>query len=165
MRILIVCTSAQVFGVEVITLKLLEGLKIAGHELLAVTSTWTDGEFSRRLDVVGVPEMRLPFGFFSKRLTVQAVRWTAAFVSRMPMLWLKWLRTVRAFNPDVIVLTSTRQVLPILPLLGKTPAVLVEHANLHETPTRRAMPRASRTLPSIVVQRLTTSMRPSARTV
>lgn len=139
MRILTVCTSAQVYGAEVITLKLLQGLKRAGHEQLAITSVWTDGEFSRRLATVGITELRLPFGFFSRRLTAQALRWTATFLTRVPELWLRWRRAVQSFNPDVIVLTSTRLALPILPFLGDVPAILVEHANLTETSVRRMM--------------------------
>ena len=60
MRILTVCTSTNVFGAEIITLKMLEGFARAGHEQLAVTSTWTDGEFNRRLTKIAVPERRLP---------------------------------------------------------------------------------------------------------
>jgi glycosyltransferase involved in cell wall biosynthesis len=151
MRILTVCTSTNVFGAEAITLKMLEGFKKRGHQQLAVTSIWTDGEFTRRLANIGISEVRLSFGFFSKRMTLQSIRWTAKFASRIPWLWIRWRRTVRTFNPDVIVFTSTRLALPVLPLLDVTPAFLVEHANLTETAIRRRMHKAfSRKLRAIV---------------
>ena len=36
---------------------MLEGLKRAGHHLLAITSTWTDEQFNRRLAMLAVPEI------------------------------------------------------------------------------------------------------------
>lgn len=137
MRILTVCTSTNVFGAEVITLKMLEGFKRAGHELLAVTSTWTDGEFNQRLATIEVPEVRLPFGAFSKRLSLRPMWWTANVVVRTPWLWSGWIRIIRSFKPDIIIFTSIRLVMPVYMFLPRAPSFLIEHANLEPTRTRR----------------------------
>ncbi|PYK74034.1 MAG: hypothetical protein DME42_05370 [Verrucomicrobia bacterium] len=86
MRILTVCTSTNVFGAEVVTLKMLDGFQRAGHEQLAITSIWTDGEFNRRLALLGVREVRLPFGAFSKRIAFRPLWWTLNTVVRLPWL-------------------------------------------------------------------------------
>jgi glycosyltransferase involved in cell wall biosynthesis len=139
MRILTVCTSAQIFGAESITLKLLEGFKNSGHEQLALTSIWTDGAFSARLQEIDVAEVRLPFGAFSKRLSPQAAIWTTQFLLRLPQLWFGWRRAVREFRPECLIFTSSRLLLPILPFIGTVPSVLVEHTNLAPTRTRSIM--------------------------
>jgi len=139
MRILTVCASTNVFGAEIITLKLLEGFSRAGHEQLAVTSIWTDGEFNRRLSALGISEVRLPFGALSKRLALQPMWWTANVVGRLPWLWLGWRRVVRKFQPDVVIFTSWRLALPVAFSVTHLPAFLVEHSNLEPTKTRLVM--------------------------
>lgn len=139
MRILTVCTSTHVFGAEIITLKMLEGLKEAGHEQLAITSTWTDGEFNRRLSNLGIPEIRMPFGALSARLGFRPMWWTANVLVRLPLLWTQWARAVKKFQPDIVILTSWRQSLAIYPWLSRQSAFQVEHSNLEPTKQRRLL--------------------------
>ena len=119
------------------TLKMLEGFKRAGHDQLAVTSTWTDGEFNRRLKSIGIPEVRLPFGAFSKRFALKPMWWTVNFLIRLPWLWFGWSRVLRRFDPDVVVLTSSRIALPVYPWLAEKPSFMIEHSYLAPTRTRR----------------------------
>jgi glycosyltransferase involved in cell wall biosynthesis len=128
MRILSVCSNYRVFGAETITLKMLAGFKQNGHDLLAVTSFHTDGEFSRRLNAVGVNEVKLPFGAIALPKSLRAIHWTAHTLSRLPALWLAWSRLLRAFRPDVVIFTSSRQCLPLYPWLDQCPSFLIEHA-------------------------------------
>jgi glycosyltransferase involved in cell wall biosynthesis len=136
-RILTVCTSSSVFGAEVITLKTLEGFKKSGHEQLAVTTTWTDGEFNRRLANLGIVEIRLPFGTLSKRVALQPLWWTANVLARVPWLWSGWLRTLRQFQPDIILFTCTRHVMLLYPWLGSYRSYLIEYTSLEPTTARR----------------------------
>jgi glycosyltransferase involved in cell wall biosynthesis len=137
MRILTVCTSTNVFGAEVTTLKMLEGFKGSGHEQLAVTSTWTDGQFNSQLKSIGIPEVRLPFGAFSKRLAPRPMWWTFNFLIRLPWLWVGWSRVLSEFNPEVVVLTSSRVALPVYPWLSRMPSFMIEHSYLEPTWIRR----------------------------
>ena len=139
MRILTVCTSTNVFGAEVVTLNMLEGFIRTRHAQLAVTSIWTDREVNRRLARLGVPELRLPFGAFSKRLASQPLWWTANTLVRLPWLWTGWLRAVRKFRPDVILWTSSRLPLLVWPWIGKQPSFLIEYTSLEPTRTRRSL--------------------------
>lgn len=139
MRILTVCTSTNVFGAEVITLKMLEGFKLKGHEQLAVTSIWTDGEFNRRLAIIGIPEIRLPFGTLSKRLSLTPLWYTVNVVLRLPRLWLAWIAILKRFKPDVIIFSSSRVMLPVYMWLRGQRSFLIEHGFLDPTPTRRRL--------------------------
>jgi glycosyltransferase involved in cell wall biosynthesis len=139
MRILTVCTSTNVFGAEVVTLKMLDGFKRAGHEQLAITTIWTDGEFNRRLALLGIREVRLPFGAFSKRIAFRPLWWTLNTVVRLPWLWIGWSRIIRRFQPEIIIFTSSRLVLPVYPLLERGRGFLIEHGYLDATLTRRKL--------------------------
>jgi glycosyltransferase involved in cell wall biosynthesis len=136
-RILTVCTSANVFGAEVITLKMLEGFRQAGHEQLAVTTIWTDGEFNRRLANLGIPELRLPFGTVSKVLAWRPMYHTANVLVRLPWFWHGWLRAVRDFQPEIILFTYTRHVMLLYPWLGRRPSYLIEYTGLEPSSFRR----------------------------
>jgi len=117
----------------------MEALKTAGHSILAVTSIWTDGDFSGRLASLGILEARLPFGVLSKKLSPRAMWWTFNTVVRLPQLWFGWWRTIRRFQPQVILFTTWRHPLALYPLLGKVPSFLIEHTYLAPTPTRRRL--------------------------
>jgi glycosyltransferase involved in cell wall biosynthesis len=123
MRILTVCTSSKVFGSEVVTLNLLAGFKQRGFEQLAVTSTWTDGEFSKRLVALRIPEVALPLGTFS----VKRISWTLDSLVHAPQLWRGWNRTIKGFQPDVLLLTNPKQGIWIYSWLDRQPSFLVEH--------------------------------------
>ena len=137
MRILTVCTSTQVFGAEVITLKLLEGFKQARHEQIAVTTIWTDGEFNRRLTEIGIREVRLPFGFLSKMLAWQPIWWTTKVLAHLPLLWCRWSRLLLEFDPEIVLFTNSRQAVLVYPWLGRHRSYLIEHTYLEPTRFRR----------------------------
>jgi len=128
MKIIVVCTSSYVYGAEVATLNLLEGLKKEGHDILAITSTWTDGEFSKRLAELAISEKRLPFGTFSKKLTWQAISWTFNMLIRLPGLWFGWSRIFRHFQPDILIITNPKHGLYLYHWLDKVPSIIIEHS-------------------------------------
>ena len=136
-RILTVCSSHRVFGAETITLRLLQELERRGHDQLAVTNRWTDGEFSRRLRDIGVAETVMPFGVLARKLSPQAMWWTFNMMVRVPQLWIAWRRTMRRFAPDIILWTGARQPLPLLPLLGTVPSFVIEYSNVPPTSGNR----------------------------
>ena len=137
MRILTVCVSGRVFGAEVVTLKMLEGFKQVGHEQLAVTSIWTDGEFSRRLRELQIDEVKLPFGMISKKLALRPLWWTFQMLLRCPELWIGWRRLLRSFRPDLVLFTTWRHVFALYPVIGNRPSLLIEHSSVAPTTSRR----------------------------
>jgi glycosyltransferase involved in cell wall biosynthesis len=138
MKILSVCTNFRVFGAEVITLKMLDGFKQKGHEQLAVTSIWAaDGEFSRRLAVLGIPELQLPLGTITKRLAPRQMWWMTNTLVRLPFAWARWARLLGNFQPDVVVFNSSRLSLLLSPWLDRYPSLLIEHGCLQPSRANR----------------------------
>lgn len=129
MKILVVCTSTNVFGAEIATLMLLRALKRRGHEMLAVTSSWTDGVFGQHLSSSGISEVQMPIGVLSKRLMPQAMWWTFNALIRAPRMWRIWASTHKRFQPDVVILTSPKQGLWLYPWMAQQPTFLVEHGS------------------------------------
>lgn len=140
MRILSVCSNFRVFGAETITLKMLEGFKQSGHEQLAVTSFQTDGEFSRRLVGLGIREEIIPFGAIV--LQLRYFKWTAYTLTRLPILWWRWLQLLRVFRPDVVIFTGSRQCMLLYLWLGRHPSFLIEHAMIKPSRSNQRIYRA-----------------------
>jgi glycosyltransferase involved in cell wall biosynthesis len=139
MRILTVCSNYRVFGAETITLKMLEGFRQNGHEQLAVTSIFTDGEYSRRLQMIGIPERQLGLGAVTKKLSLKAMWWMANTLARLPTALVKWTRILREFQPDVVVFTGSRQCLLLYPWLSRQPSVLIEFTNVEVSDSNRRL--------------------------
>ena len=137
MKILTVCSNYRVFGAETVTLKMLEGFKQNGHEQLAVTSIFTDGEYSRRLKVIGIPERQLGLGAVTKKLSWRPLWWMANTLARLPTALVKWVRILRKFRPDVVVFAGSRQCLLLYPWLSRQPSVLVEFTNVEASNSNR----------------------------
>jgi glycosyltransferase involved in cell wall biosynthesis len=135
MRILTVCSNYRVFGAETVNLTMLAEFKRRGHENLAVASIWSDGEFSRRLAELGIPEVQMPFGHIPLPRSLKLLKWSGEMILRLPGLWFTWWQVNRKFRPDVIVWTSSRSAALVLPFISKTPSFLIEYTNL--TPNKR----------------------------
>jgi glycosyltransferase involved in cell wall biosynthesis len=121
------------------TLNLMEALRRDGHELLAITSTSTDGEFSRRLERIGVPQAALPLGTFSKKLSLLALHWTADTLIKLPRVWSGWTRLRRRFRPDLLILTNPKQGMFLYPWLRRQPSLLLEHSDKAVNSGNRAL--------------------------
>jgi len=137
MRILTVCTSWRVFGAETITLRMLDGFKRNGHALHAVSSIWSDGEMSRRLARLSIADTKMAFGAFSKKLAWRPMLWTAIALVRLPGLWVKFRRTFRRFQPDVLIFTSSKQAVLLYPWVGAKPTFLIEYTNIQPSGSNR----------------------------
>jgi glycosyltransferase involved in cell wall biosynthesis len=132
-----VCTSSRVFGAEVMSLNILSGLKRCGHELIAVTTKWTDGEFGRRLKALEVSEAQLRLGGLVLRPSWHGFWWTAQTLAYLPGDWTGFFRLLKTFRPNVLILTNPKQALLLYCFLGQQPAVLIEHsAKLVDAPNK-----------------------------
>lgn len=133
MRILAVCTSTQVFGAEIATLRLLEALSRRGNTVYAITSTWTNGDFASRLEKLGIPYTAIPIGAFAKPKSFRAIKWTLDGLLHAPVMWKRWRKVLRQFRPDVVLLTSFRYAVWLFPWLECYRTFLVEHSAIKPT--------------------------------
>lgn len=118
MKILFVCGAGYVYGKEIITLSLIEGLRERGHDVRCAISSWSDGEFAKRLEARSIPFVRLPLGFISKRMTRSALRMTIDTLDKTPGLWLGYRRFLKEFQPDVVVHSTLHHIFHVWPLLN-----------------------------------------------
>jgi glycosyltransferase involved in cell wall biosynthesis len=118
LKILFVCGAGYVYGKEIITLSLMQGLRERGHDVRCVISSWSDGEFAKRLEASSIPFVRLPLGFISKTLTRNAMRMTVDTLDKTPGLWLGYRRYLREFEPDAVVHSTLHHVFHIWPWLN-----------------------------------------------
>jgi glycosyltransferase involved in cell wall biosynthesis len=142
MNILFVCSNWKVFGAETVTLRLLKSLKERGHGLHVVDSTLSDGDFSRRLADLGIPETSLPMGMLSTQMTWYALNGTRWSLVRLPSVWSGFGKLLKEFSPDVVVYGSSRLCTLLLPFLKSRPSVLLMHENEHPSAARKFITRS-----------------------
>lgn len=118
MKILFVCGAGQVYGKEIVTLSLMQGLRARGHSVRCIISSWARDDFDRRLEAQGIPFIKLPLGFLSRTWSPPAVRMTADTLSKSPRLWRGYRRCLKEFQPDVVVHSTLHHVCHLWPLLN-----------------------------------------------
>jgi glycosyltransferase involved in cell wall biosynthesis len=118
LRILFVCGAGTVYGKEIITLSLIQGLRNGGHEVWCLTTTWGDSDFLRLLEEKAIPYSRVPLGFISKTLSWPAILMTLDQVRRLPELWIGYRKAIKAFRPDIILHSNFHHIFLLWPVLG-----------------------------------------------
>lgn len=117
MKLLFVCGAGHVFGKEIITLSLIEGLRERGHEVRCITSTWGTSEFTNRLEDGGTQYTRMPLGFISRTVSSPTLRMNFDQLFKLPRLWSNFASYMRDFNPDVVIHTNFHHLALLYPLL------------------------------------------------
>jgi glycosyltransferase involved in cell wall biosynthesis len=82
-----------------------------------LTTRWTDGEFDRRLDALGIPRSPTWFGMFSRKLDRDNLHMTLACLGKLPVTWWDFLRLYFSFRPDVIYFANYHEVILLSPML------------------------------------------------
>jgi glycosyltransferase involved in cell wall biosynthesis len=116
-KILFVCGGGFVYGKEIITLSLMQGLRERGHDVRCIISTWAHDDYDRRLAAESIPFISLPLGFISKTLTASAMRMTVDTLSKSPKLWLGYRRHLKEFQPDAVIHSTLHHIFHVWPLL------------------------------------------------
>lgn len=117
MKILFVCGAGFVYGKEIITLSLMQGLRERGHDVRCIISSWAHDDFDRRLDAASIEFLSLPLGFISKTLSRSALRMTVDTLSKSPKLWLGYRRCLKDFQPDAVVHSTLHHIFHLWPVL------------------------------------------------
>jgi glycosyltransferase involved in cell wall biosynthesis len=138
-RLLVVCGAGVVYGRELVTLSLIEGLRSRGHEVQCLTTTWGDGKFAKLLEKSSVPYTCLPLGFISKTVSWPAIRMTLDQIRKLPALWHGFRKLIKAFRPDIIVHSNFHHIFVLWPLLKAETNVFHVHDNFPATPFYRRL--------------------------
>lgn len=139
MKILFVCGAGYVYGKEIITLSLMQGLRERGHDVRCAISSWSDGEFAKRLRANSIPFVKLPLGFISKTLNRRALGMTIDTLDKTPGLWLGYRRYLKEFQPDAVVHSTLHHIFHVWPLLNPRNTFFHIHDPFAPTPFYRRL--------------------------
>jgi len=117
MRVAIVSGGGYVFGKEIVSLELADGLRDSGYSVEVVATLWTNGEFPRRLRSLGLPYTQIRLGYISATPRFNEMRMTAHQLIYIPSLWFNYLKRLRMFVPKKIIHTNWHHLLLLFPFL------------------------------------------------
>ena len=139
-RILAIVPGAFCFGLQNAELALFAELsrRMPCHFL---NSRWTDGEFDRRLDALGIPRSSTWLGMFSRKLDWRNVKMTAECLLKLPLAWRDFVRLYRTFRPDIVYFANHHEIVLLLPLLLPIRRKVVCH--MHDPPPAIPFQKAS----------------------
>lgn len=109
------------------TLELAGGLQQLGWQLSVVTSRWGDGELSRRLRELDIPDYPMRLGFISAKPRLNEIKMTADQIIHLPSLYSAFRKFLREKAPTRIVHTNWQHVLLLLPFLQTGRDILWVH--------------------------------------
>ena len=72
----------------------------------------------------------MPLAAVALPKSLRMIKYTLHTSIYLPILWWRWHQVMHAFKPDIVIWTSTKQALLLLPWLDKTPSFVVEHTNV-----------------------------------
>jgi glycosyltransferase involved in cell wall biosynthesis len=142
-RILAVVPGPFCFGLQNAELALFAELSrvMPCHFL---NTRWSDGEFDRRLDALGIPRSSTWLGMFSRKLDWRNVRMTAECLMKLPVAWRDFARLYRSFRPDIVWLANHHEIILLWPLLLPIRGKVVCH--MHDPPPAIPFQKASAAL-------------------
>src|SRR5271169_1521108 len=143
LRVLAIVPTPCCFGLQNLTLAFFGHVPswVRPHFL---TTRWTDGEFDRRLDALGIPHTSTWIGMFSRKLDWVNLRMTLHCLVKLPAAWLRFLGLYFSFRPNIVYLANHHEIILFWPLLVWIRRRVVCH--MHDPP------------PAIPFQRLTFSV-------
>lgn len=113
----LVCGAGYISGKEVMALELAHGLQEIGWNVHVATTRWGDGELSRRLRGLQIPECRMWLGFISATARLNEIRMTFDQLVHIPSLYSTYREFLREHAPSTVVHTNWQHVLLLLPFL------------------------------------------------
>jgi glycosyltransferase involved in cell wall biosynthesis len=131
LRILAVVPGAFCFGLQNAELAVFGELsrRMQCHFL---NTRWTDGEFDRRLDTLGIARSSTWLGMFSRKLDWRNLKMTAECLMKLPLAWRDFIRLYRSFRPDIVYVANHHDIILLLPLLIPIRRMVVCH--IHDPP-------------------------------
>lgn len=140
LRILALVPSGFCFGLQNLTLSFF-AKRPPGVRAHFLNTFWTDGEFNRRLDAIGIERSSAWIGMFSRKLDRENQRMTIECLAKLPGAWRKFRELCRWLRPDVIYVANHHEVILFWPMLVVHRRKVVCH--MHDPPPVGPFQRAS----------------------
>jgi glycosyltransferase involved in cell wall biosynthesis len=138
LKLLAIVPCPACFGLQNQTLALF-GRRPSWIQCHFLNTRWTDGEFGRRLDALGIPYSSTWLGMISRKLDRENLWMTAECLSKLPIAWLNFLQLYRSFRPDVIYVAGYHDVILLWPLLVWLRSKVIYH--MHDVPQENSFQR------------------------
>ena len=128
LKVLAIIPCPYVSGLQIMTICFFERLstRLNSHFLL---TRWTDGEFSRRLDQLGIPYTYSWLGMFSRKLDWRNLRMTIHCLAKLPILYRDFLRLARSYRPSIIYAGNYHEIILLSPLLAALKIPVIYHVH------------------------------------
>lgn len=130
-RILAIVPSAYCFGLQNVTLAFFERLPPPAKAYF-LTTRWSDGEFARRLNELGIENSATWLGMFSRRFDRENLRMTMECLWRLPLAYAAFLRVYRQFKPTTLYFANHHELILLWPVLVCLRRKVVCH--MHDPP-------------------------------
>src|ERR1700677_62121 len=138
-RITLVCGAGSVSGKEMMVMGLAAALRDEGFTVDIIASSWSDGDFVRRMTAQGFTVHRMRTGFISATLTPRVVAMTAEQIVYWPSLLLNYRRFLRETNPRKIIHTNWHHLLLLWPFLRPDRDMFWVHESMPDKPQYRRL--------------------------
>jgi glycosyltransferase involved in cell wall biosynthesis len=150
LRVLALVPSPVCYGLQNLTLAFFGNAPswVSSHFL---TTYWTDGEFDRRLDALGIPHTGAWMGMFSRKLDSTNLAMTWACLKRLPSAWREFLRLHHSFRPHVVYFANHHEIILFAPIVFWMRRKVVCH--MHDPPPAISFQRFSFAVWSRAVRR------------
>ncbi|HEY2827082.1 MAG TPA: glycosyltransferase family 4 protein [Pirellulales bacterium] len=100
-------------------MELANGLRDAGYHVEMAVTSWTNGEFPRRLKGLNHPYTQMRLGYISGTPRFNEMRMTAHQLVYVPALWSTYGRFIHRTAPRKIIHTNWHHLLLLLPFLRR----------------------------------------------
>lgn len=130
-KILAIVPSSFCFGLQNLTLSFFGEIK-GKVDAFFLNTAWNDGEFTKRLDQMGLPHFETWLGMFSRKLDPKNVKMSLNALLKLPIAWFHFITIYRKIRPDVVYLANHHEVILLLPMLFFVRQRVVVH--MHDPP-------------------------------
>ncbi len=131
LKILAIIPSGFCFGLQKCTFNFFSRFpnEVKSHFLI---TEWSDGEFSKTLDHLGIPYTRSWLGMFSRKLDWKNFNMSLQALLKLPKLYFDFFKLNKRYNPDVLFFANHHEIILMYPLLLLTSRKVICH--MHDPP-------------------------------
>ncbi len=132
LKILVFIPSGSVYGLQAVTLDLMQSLpqhEIHSHFLI---TRWTDGELPQRLHQLKIPYTYSWLGMFSRKFDWKNLKMTIQSLLRIPRLYSDVVSLIKSYQPNIIYTANYHELILLGPLLKVLGLPVMNH--MHDPP-------------------------------
>ena len=131
-KILAIIGGTYIFGLEKVSIDVLEGLKKKGHTLHCMVSGWNDGDFIKQLNTIQIPYTAIKLGWYY----ITKLLWSLDSLVHYPKAIIDFINLKRRIKPELIYIYSYRQIMLLYPFFNNNIIYHVQDPNAESKQAR-----------------------------